>query len=346
MSVIDIVFLIGNGFDLSAGLHTEVASFIEKVINDYHDEDSPAGRLARQIEKEGIEAWSDFERKLGDYSSVVSNCEGVADPQREYLEAKDAIDGQMRQVIERQDERITDSFVEENASACIGSINNWYSKLPRMHRRRINGCYLPDRVFRYSFITFNYTSLLNRLVEYVQPNPFNGLPLPSGITSCELKGIYPVHGTLEDVPVCGVDGADQIIADDFGNDFFIRQSMVKPDIAAYFGRGIDLDAMSIIQNSEIAVILGSSIGSTDRRWWKALIEQLKRNDSHFLIICDYRPNERFVTPYADVKASEAIKSRLFESAGFDDYDPESNVAKRIFVISSADVLLFSKPLTD
>lgn len=346
MSVVDIAFLIGNGFDLSAGLHTEVTSFIGKIANAYHGEDSPAGRLARQIEREGIEAWSDFEKKLGEYSSVVSHYENVENPQLEFLEAKDVIDRQMRQIIEQQDGRITDSFVEENASVCLGSINNWYAKLPRMYRKKINDCYSSNRTFRYSFITFNYTSLLNRLVEYVQPNPFNGLSLPSGITSCELMRLYPVHGTLGDVPVCGVDGVDQISAGDFGKNFFIRRSMVKPDIAAHFGRGIDLDAMNAICNSEIIIILGLSIGATDRRWWKAIIEQLKRSDAYFLIVCDYRAGERFVTPYADVKASEAIKLRLFESAGFEGYDPEGSVASRIFVVPSTGILSFDNPLND
>lgn len=61
--------MVGNGFDLSAGLKTSTTRFMDFFSKYHASDEGPVGRLAGCIEKEGAREWADFEKKLGEYTS-------------------------------------------------------------------------------------------------------------------------------------------------------------------------------------------------------------------------------------------------------------------------------------
>ena len=68
---VNVCVIVGNGFDMAAGLDTSTKAFVESFAERHNEADSPAGRLAAKIKQEGPENWADFERKLGEYAVTV-----------------------------------------------------------------------------------------------------------------------------------------------------------------------------------------------------------------------------------------------------------------------------------
>ena len=70
---VKVCVIVGNGFDMAAGLGTSTEAFVARFAEQHAGEDSPAGRLAAQIAQDGPKTWADFERKLGEYAAVVES---------------------------------------------------------------------------------------------------------------------------------------------------------------------------------------------------------------------------------------------------------------------------------
>lgn len=345
---LEIALLIGNGFDLSAGLHTEVTKFISELVKQHLNENTPAGRLAAHIDKMGIDTWADFEIRFGEYADTVFANSAINDPVTEYLDAKIALEHKMREIISREDSRITDSFLEDNTKGCLESISFWYKRLARNHRNWIKSQIVPvpDYIFRYSVITFNYTSLFSRILgEHKGEQLSRNFPV-SDLSFGRIVDLFAVHGTLLDYPVCGVDGSDQICNAALSENYDVKRSVVKPVINDYIAQGVDLDAMNAIKRAEAIVVFGMSIGASDRRWWKTILEQLINFKNKFLVICSYELDSNVETIPERLRKTDSIKQRLFVAAGFGDFDPSNDVADRIFIIPSSNVLAFHNPLND
>lgn len=345
-TLLDIALLIGNGFDLSAGLHTEVTGFISELVKQHLGNDTAAGRLANHIDKMGIETWAEFEIKFGEYAEAVFTNGSINDPVTEYLDAKVALERTMKQMISQEDKRVTDSFIEENREGCLESISYWYNKLARNHRRQIISQFTPapDYIFRYSVITFNYTSLSVKIF-----GKSKGEQLPRNLPAehlgySRISDFFPVHGTLLDYPVCGVDGTDQICCPSLSENYDVQRSVIKPIINEYIAQGIDADAMNAIHQSEGIVVFGMSIGASDRRWWKMVLDQLVKSKSKFLVICSHDLASNIETIPERLRKTDSIKRQLFYAAGYEEFDPSDDVADRIFIIPSSNVLMFQSPL--
>lgn len=153
--------MVGNGFDLSAGLKTSTTRFMDFFSKYHASDEGPVGRLAGCIEKEGAREWADFEKKLGEYTS---NLEVYGEKAVEAaLDCKEAIDVDLAAFIASEDKRVTDEFIEANSESVIDSLAYWCSALQPLERQRILGYYSTDFELNVSIVTFNYTTLLPRL---------------------------------------------------------------------------------------------------------------------------------------------------------------------------------------
>ena len=163
-----ISFLIGNGLDLSAGLKTSASDFLSDYIERYGSSERDsfvpeyALRLAKEIENDGVENWADFEFRLGEYSAEQ-------DDPIVYLQACDHLSGHIHQWLEREQERITDEFIRENAKGCIDSIMHLNTLSQPEENNRINELKLRDGGnWDVYVVTFNYTNLFDRIVDALE----------------------------------------------------------------------------------------------------------------------------------------------------------------------------------
>lgn len=74
-TTLNLTVFIGNGFDLSAGMKTGTAAFMDFFANKHESNEGPVGRLAKKILEDGPQNWADFEKKLGEYAQVIEKTE-------------------------------------------------------------------------------------------------------------------------------------------------------------------------------------------------------------------------------------------------------------------------------
>ncbi|MFI3304511.1 MAG: bacteriophage abortive infection AbiH family protein [Rikenellaceae bacterium] len=258
----NIVYLIGNGFDLSKGLPTSYPQF----YNYYCSLPSPNNDLAEL--KEEItrgDNWSDLEFALGEYSAKFDSKERLAKLHkdlrtklRDYLikvEAHYHCDDSQKDLL-MSDLLSPEKYLRDTEQRVITDIKNqsWTSE-------KIN------------IITFNYTDTLERLINCKEEDPVNS--------------ITHVHGTLKNNGrdmILGVDNDNQMSNKTLCVDRLIRRKFIKSESNAINGTDRDKYCKDLIYKADLICLFGVSFGDTDALWWGHIARRLINNSSSKLII--------------------------------------------------------------
>lgn len=341
-SNLSVTVMVGNGFDLSAGLKTSTTRFIDFFSKNHTSDEGPVGRLARCIEKEGAREWADFEKKIGEYTSNLEADE--EDTVEAALDCKEAIDVDLAAFIASEDKRVTDEFIEVNSESVIASLAYWCSALQPLERQRILGYYSTDYVLNVSIVTFNYTTLLPRLF-----NAFgtSGHATPDdswGVSSIRLIHLVQAHGALGREPICGVNDVSQIGSDALSKNEDIASTFVKGEIQKLFGSVDDRRAEDIILGANILIIFGLSLGETDIRWWETAVKLLKKADFHFVLIASTEAVSARKSPASFRRFSKALKEKLLTRGGAND-DEKRLLSERIFIIPAGSIFRFKSHIS-
>lgn len=102
-TALNLTVFIGNGFDLSAGMKTGTAEFMDFFANKHESNEGPVGRLAKKILEDGPQNWADFEKKLGEYAQVIEKTE--KNPVGAALDCKGAVDEALIDFIDKAELR-------------------------------------------------------------------------------------------------------------------------------------------------------------------------------------------------------------------------------------------------
>ena len=334
---VNVCVIVGNGFDLAAGLGTFTQDFVRGFADKHHGECSPAGRIAERILIDGPENWADFEKKLGEYASVVDLMEDVEDPVAEYVNAKAAIESDLNAFIFEKGSFVDDNLVEQAAGECLSSLCSWLDELAPRERISVLGNFSAPLTFDFHFVTLNYTQVLDSMLELQRASS------ASVYSSANVSGYYlhecvHAHGDLSGNSICGVDSPSQICSEALSHSDEVLETVVKGQSQVLLGSLDDDRAFSLIKSAEIILIYGCSLGETDARWWKAVVNWLNASSTkRFIVIFSYgfRRNGR---PVAAVRKDiTALKERLFSSAGLSDHELKKALFNRIFILSSESV---------
>ena len=261
--------MVGNGFDLSAGLKTSTTRFMDFFSKNHASDEGPVGRLAGCIEKEGAQEWADFEKKLGEYTSNLEFFEGNA--VEAALDCKEAIDVDLAAFIASEDKKASDEFIEANSESVMASLAYWYSALQPLERQQILGHYSTDLGLNVSIVTFNYTTLLPRLFNAFGTSEHSTPEDSWGVSFIRLIHLVQAHGALGREPICGVNDVSQIGSGALSKNEDIVSTFVKGEIQKLFGSVDDRRAEDIILGANILIIFGLSLGETDIRWWEIVV---------------------------------------------------------------------------
>lgn len=335
--------MVGNGFDLSAGLKTSTTRFMDFFSKNHASDEGPVGRLAGCIEKEGAREWADFEKKLGEYTSNLEVYEEKA--VEAALDCKEAIDVDLAAFIASEDKKASDEFIEANSESVMSSLAYWYSALQPLERQQILGHYSTDFGLNVSIVTFNYTTLLPRLF-----NAFgvNGHAVPEdslGVSSVQLIRLVQAHGALGREPICGVNDVSQIGSDALSKNEDIVSTFVKGEIQKLFGSVDDRRAEDYILGSNILIIFGLSLGETDIRWWETVVKLLKKGDTHFVLIASTETESARRSPASFRRFSKELKEKLLTRGGAND-DEKRLLSERIFIIPAGSIFRFKSLISD
>lgn len=318
-----ITFLVGNGFDLNVGLDTKYSDFYHYYIKaDEHD------MLAKEIQ-DNVEAWSDLELAIGKVTEKIS-----ASNEGEFRRSEKNLENSLVNYLENQMNRI--DLQEEKERRRIGfemqtSLTEFYKKFPEKEREAIEKI-LPDsnEQIEYSFISFNYTDVLDRCLRTATERFLVNL-CPVGD-----KDILHIHGTTSAEMVLGVNDVSQIANKEFAGDISNREDLIKEEINnTSYGNTKIKRARAVIDGSSIICIFGMSLGATDKMWWQYIAKWLQKDETRRLVIFAKDDEVSKIGKYAN-KCKRDMKQRFRNNGELGDALWEQ-IEGQIYVKVNADI---------
>ena len=274
----NIVHIVGNGFDLNLGLKTSYKNFYEFYIKQ-ESKSNNVVLLKKEIEsyldnKPTIENWSDLELELGRFTSKIKSVEEFE--------------------LVRQD-------IIFNLSVYLKSIENSFEQkkinthelsvyLSSPHSELRNG----DRIIFESLlnslkheiayidiISFNYTSILDNLIQSFIGKTMSFAKAIS--KNSVIRKVKHIHGSLEERMIIGVNDNSQVLNDNFNKDIDFSEAFIKTEYNKASSHLVDDECISLIKNANIICIFGSSLGLTDKFWWELICERLLKQNCKLII---------------------------------------------------------------
>lgn len=303
----NITFFIGNGFDINIGLATQYSEFYPYFINNASKKNMIKSWL------DGNEKfWSDLEEKLGQEISKIPD--GQLD---QFYDDKDELDRLLIEYLEEQQGKYRLEEPEVIKKEFSKSMLGFFKELPAQDIASVNKTMnvYSDEEFKYSFITFNYTNVLDRIIGLYDEKTaiISKHQGKEFMRSNKIGQIIHIHGTTDAEMILGVNDAEQIGNDLLKKDGIFLDTFIKRRMNNSIGQRKTEKAVEIINKSHIICVFGMSIGNTDKMWWEALVEWLVSNDYNKLIIF-WKGFENALEkklPSKTIRLNERIKRELF-----------------------------------
>jgi len=264
----NILFFIGNGFDLNLNMATRYSDFYK-----YYVSVKTSSKLIQKLKDEidgNIENWSDLELALGRYTANFSKTQ-------EFNEVFDDIEDKLAEYLENIETSY--DFSKIDGKKLFKYLIYPETSLPQADRNILSEFRQKwmNQQWNIYLITFNYTRSLEKLLNY------NGQPLKLNDhykhvnNPVFLHKIEHIHGYYDERMVMGVNDVSQIANSALHTNLDILETLIKSECNQAQKHTIDNWCKNQIANSHLICIFGSSIGDTDNLWWELIGEQLKRN---------------------------------------------------------------------
>lgn len=275
----NIVFLIGNGFDINLGMKTSYADFYDDLIKTYIGATPPEEKLQRSIAKyKDTNLWADLEKGLGEYTAELSSLKELRDV---YFHLNDALKSYL------SDQKLDDRYLTSDAATKLKKdlFQPFHLFRPRLRQsiqEYVNpGSVVTDEV---NIITFNYTDTIEKILE---AGNFK-LPVELGVKNTNgskrvLKSIYHIHGTLDDSElIMGVNDKSQIKNEHLAKDPSALSMLMKPETTISRGDLLDDKCEKLMREADMFCLFGLSLGETDNKWWKLLAGRFTSSNAHII----------------------------------------------------------------
>ena len=267
----NIVHVIGNGFDLNQGLPTSYAHFYEYYFQlrpQKSDSESVLKlreKLRDRLYDEQTDRWADLEKTLGE---LTTEFETESEFEEAYLDIYSHLLKYLKAVYDNSEvakfEKLEETIYRDLAMP-------WKHLVLRDRVELENS--LPSEDVHVNIINFNYTNTLDRLCDLPKNVGKNMGRHDNRITIYD--GCQHVHHKLESKDIIlGVDNANQILNERFRGDETVQNYLIKPQTNTGLGNMVDARCAEIIRRARIICIYGMSIGETDTTWWKEIGNRL------------------------------------------------------------------------
>jgi len=260
----NILYILGNGFDLSLGLETSYKSFLEYYCYPLKPtKDSQYVQNFKNHVWKDLDTWADLESILGQWMDGTIN-------EKEAVEVHDNLIKEMSVYMKREQERL--SFDEKINESLVNSLINISQSISYDKDRDALQLYINGRRRKTNSIktiTLNYTDTFERLV------------FPSGEQTIERKfddlqyvieRPIHIHGTVDKGMILGVNDKSQIKDNKIADKEAIRNRYIKPIVINEVSRNnVEFEVDKAIRSADIICIYGASYGKTDKRIWEKVI---------------------------------------------------------------------------
>lgn len=328
-----ITFLVGNGFDISAGIDSSYAAFYKwycelpsrsAVIEKFKNE------IKEDIENGG-ETWADFEIGLGKHTGKYTK-----DTADEFLECYEDAHERIIEFLKEQEgpydiDLFTDVEIEKGKSGLLNFYHELFPQEQRIFKQMMDADKEDNTVF--SFISFNYTEALDTYVAKLSLSPLTKWAIRGGERKITVRReVIHAHGTKTTFPIIGVNDATQIANPELLEVPHFANVMIKPQSVEAVGQFWHAEAEQRINDSRIVCIWGMSIGASDAKWWRKLIEWLKANERRRIIVFWYTDNPpNGISVFKQLQQIEIVRNKLGSYSDLEE-DEWKKLSSRIHVV--------------
>lgn len=309
----NITYILGNGFDLNFNMRTKYEHFYDYYKNQNSKVESVVAlknRMFEELKQKKTEIdWSDLESELGlftkrsgatieEFDLFLSDmCKHLMD----YLKLQNELFTPTDNIKNVLTTRFGTpaSFLRERYATMVTDFINDVGT-----RKNIN------------ILTFNYTDVVERIIEKYIPLISKG----ALIQNAAYKMPIHIHNNLNELTL-GVNDKSQIASEAFKNDEDFVRSFVKPELCHECGNDNHIRGKAVINETDLFVVFGASLGQTDKLWAEAIGKTMLNNDS-MLVYFSYQDELNPVTHRNKPKTKRAIWRNLKKVMKLSDKDFE------------------------
>lgn len=292
MHINEITFIIGNGFDLSCGLKTSYSDIYAGYINGVEGVSKVVEAFQKELrehQEKGSDTtwsrWSDFEMGLADYAKELHS-------EKELLECLEDFTWYIQSHLKLQEDsfiqqlKMSEDWKKAVLSEVDDSLISFFEKLPENNSIHLFNS--ADNVggLKYNFLTFNYTSILDRLIVEINRQDYDS---KSGI---KYKTPIHIHGTLSSGMTLGIDNLDQLTGVNYTLSQTGKCALVKPYFNSVFDSNRVMQGMNAIKNSNLICVYGLSLGESDLTWRNALMQWIQESTDHHLVFYSHKYSKK------------------------------------------------------
>lgn len=330
----NITFLIGNGFDLNLNLATQYRSFLTEYTKTAPSDTADIKKFKEDILQD-FDSWANAEKAFGAYTSEYNP---TLFGGRVFCDCHEDFCIHLAQYLHQQESRIdfanqTDSIARAFARSI--AFESIVSAFREAQREQITKAYdLCGGGEYYSFIDFNYTTVLDQYIDAVQMH--DGILGNRAHSNASYKNkitkLIHVHGYTDQDMVLGVNDESQIacldIFQNIGEEYL--NQIIKIKTNEMNEQNTDSKAHAVISQSDLIYIYGMSLGETDTLWWKRIIKtMIEKPHLHVIIHCFDAPKDGLIMR----KLRTYEKEKRNEFLAFSDIDAtkRSTLESRIHI---------------
>lgn len=271
----NILYIIGNGFDIAQGLKTSYSDFYRWYQSQLMPFNKAIRDLRRDISKDH-ETWADMELGLGQYTANVN----PEDIDKVYYDLSDSLREYLKNEQRRYNpsERVKELIKKDLLTPYTTLLEGDKVALKEFKRKK-NRVGETDVI---DIITLNYTDSLEKNFNVADSKPLGTFLSGSAI----LGNILHAHGDLSTTLIMGVNDSSQLSNEEFKNNEDICDLLIKPQTCSTIRAYVPRQCEELIQNADLIIIFGVSLGETDKKWWELVAQRIIHNDAR-LIIYEY-----------------------------------------------------------
>ena len=293
----NILFLIGNGFDLALRLGTSYASFYHDYKENHTINKNGAQNICDEfllgmIEKacDNNKLWSDLELAIGrfDYQCLCS--EKWISVSNRAADIKWILEDALRAFLSKRQI----SF-KTNMSQAHNIVRTYaLMKMQQLLSLIVQTCEMSEsyNIKSIKFLSLNYTDSL----EFLYGDHFK---------------IHHAHRSLKDgALIFGVDNHNQL-TNDMGphEQLLTKLGQLQTNLLEW----VEKDTRRMIYDSDIIVCYGLSLGATDNRIWRMIRERLDRSRLSRVILCPYLKDIEKSRMCDRELCSSSLRQRFFDA---------------------------------
>ena len=318
-----ITFILGNGFDLSLHMKTSYSH----VYSTYVETPSSSNVIAvfknELKNRKPFDKWSDFEIGMAEYAKSLSSEEELVECVRDF---KQHMVSHLRSEDQQLERLIQGGFYNSQLVKELDrSFENFHGGFSPNIKAEFER--LTDKEFwNYNVITFNYTKSL----EYLHIAKFKQQKMI-------MKPPIHIHGNLYDDVVVGVDNIEQIVDTAYKLTKKGHRAFVKPIFNEQYDKNRVSKAKRMISSSSIICTYGFSLGESDQSWVDLIVDWLKKDPDHHLVVYKYDTTEYDRCVFDELMDIEDTKKEeLMQRLGISD----SNLENQLHIPVGYDIFNF------